>query len=413
MGYTQGVSGLQAASSNLDTIGNNIANSQTTGFKSGRTEFADLYASAKTGLGVQVAGIDQNFNSGSLDNTGRHLDVAIDGGGFFRLVDSNQIVYSRDGAFQQTKDGHIANAEGALLTGYNVSNFNNPNAAAAVAASGDPVPIQFPPQGLNARATTQASLAAALDSGAKTKNADNFDSSNSDTYNWSTPSTVYDSQGNAYSMNLYFIKKDDNSWQVEGRVPLRNGDTEKLTQTELKFNANGNLESVNGDTSATSTNYSFDPGNGTKNPLSFTFDFAGSSQDAQNFSAGSPRQDGYAPGALTGISMEKNGMVRGSYANGQSVNLAQVALASFANEQGLDPVSDNAWVETAASGQPALGIAGTGQLGNLLGGALEKSNVDLSQELVNMIVAQRAYQANAQTIKTQNQVLQTAVNLAG
>ncbi|MES1923789.1 flagellar hook protein FlgE [Salinisphaera sp. T31B1] len=475
MGFTQGVSGLNAAASGLDTIGNNIANSQTVGFKSGRSEFADLYAGAKTGLGVQVTGVTQSFNGGPLNTTGRSLDLAIDGGGFFRLANGNQTVYSRDGQFQQTKDGNIANGQGALLTGYNVTNFNDPNAAAQINAGGNPGPIQLPAEGLNARATTGASLQASLDAGAAIID-EPFNSDDAATYNWSTPSTVFDSLGNAHSVNLYFTKTGENQWAVNGEMPLgdesslartvsadgeypgdfnptangtyrdirvvdngvehlytavvsgatdNNGTfsggqiryVEQLPEATMAFDANGNLARATpaaggkDDTLADSAvAFSLNARNGSA-PIEFDYDFAGTAQTAQSFAAGNPQQDGYASGSLTGIAIAGDGMIRGTYSNGQSLNLAQVALASFRNEQGLSPVGGNAWVETADSGQPALGTAGVGQLGNLLGGTLEGSNVDLSQQLVDMIVAQRNYQANAQTIKTQDQVLQTAVNL--
>jgi len=476
MGFTQGVSGLNAAASGLDTIGNNIANSQTVGFKSGRSEFADLYAGAKTGLGVQVTGITQSFQGGPLSTTGRSLDLAIDGGGFFRLQDGNQTVYSRDGQFQQTKGGNIANGQGALLTGYNVSNFNDPNAAPRINAGGNPGAIQLPAEGLNARATTDASLQASLDAGAEIIDSA-FNSNDSSTYNWSTPSSVFDSLGNAHSINLYFTKTGENQWGVNGEMPLgeesslprtvaqgaeypgdfnptANGTfrdisvvkndvehlytavvsgattdadgnfsggqiryVEQLPESTMAFDTNGNLTLASpatgtkaDDLPESAVAFNLDAANGSA-PIEFTYDFAGTAQTAQSFAAGNPAQDGYASGSLTGIAIQNDGMIRGNYSNGQSLNLAQVALASFRNEQGLAPVGGNAWVETADSGQPALGSAGVGQLGNLLGGTLEGSNVDLSQQLVDMIVAQRNYQANAQTIKTQDQVLQTAVNL--
>ncbi|WP_423821833.1 flagellar hook protein FlgE [Salinisphaera sp. SPP-AMP-43] len=475
MAFTQGISGLKAASADLDNIGNNIANSQTTGYKSGSTQFADIYASARTGLGVSVAGTSQDFSTGSLETTDRNLDLAIDGGGFFRLQNNGQTLYSRDGQFEQTKDGYLANSSGALLTGYNVSNFNDPNTQASVQAGGNPEVIQLPAEGLSARATTQASLAASLNAGSSIKSGDNFNASDATTYDWSTPNTVYDSLGNAHSVNMYFTKTGENQWQVNGEMPLGseslystslasdgtypdgfdptqgngtqtfttgdghtykanvtgavsdgNGDftggsvsyTEQLPATELSFDASGNLNSAvpadgsgkDNDLSDSQIAYTLDAQNGSAG-MEFSFDFAGSTQTAQSFAAGNPSQDGYASGALTGISVQDNGMVTGSYDNGQSLNLAQLSLASFRNENGLQPVSGNSWTETAESGQPALGTAGTGQFGSLRGGTLEASNVDLSQQLVDMIVSQRNYQANAQTIKTQDQVLQTAVNL--
>lgn len=471
MSFTQGVSGLNAANSSLDTIGNNIANSQTIGFKSGRSEFADIYAGAKTGLGAQVTGVTQNFSGGALNGTGRALDVAIDGGGFFRLTDGSQTLYSRNGQFQQTKDGYIANAQGARLTGYNVSNFNNPGAEATVAAGGNPVPLKIPTERMNAKATSEASLEAALDAGAEIKSGP-FNANDAESYNWSTPNTVFDSLGNAHSVNLYFSKTDVNEWQVNGEMtlgeeaalpktveagtnyegfdPVNNGNgsyaytsgsghdytayvsgamdngdgtfsggqityVERLPATTLSFDANGNLNAAQQPNKAeglsdSSVAYSLDSKNGSA-PIDFSFNFGGSSQTAQQFSASTPQQNGYVSGDLTGITVEQNGMVRGSYSNGQAINLGQVILAGFRNEQGLTPVGNNAWVETAESGQPGLGTAGTGQFGSMLSSTLESSNVDLSQQLVEMIIAQRNYQANAQTIKTQDQVLQTAVNL--
>jgi flagellar hook protein FlgE len=470
MSFSQGVSGLNAANSSLNTIGNNIANSQTIGFKSGRSEFADIYAGAKTGLGAQVTGVTQSFSGGALNTTERNLDLAIDGGGFFRLTDGSDTLYSRNGQFHQTKDGYLANAQGARLTGYNVANFNNPNAEPRVAAAGNPVPVQIPTERMNAKATTDASLQAALDAGAEVKSGD-FNAENAESYNWSTPNTVFDSLGNAHSVNMYFTKTGVNSWSVNADMalgaeanlpttvsadasyeafdPVASGNgryefssdghdytahvsgavsnddgtysggqvsyVEQLSEATLSFDANGNLVKAAQDGKAetvptSALGYSLDAKNGSA-PINFTFDFNGSSQTAQEFAAGTPQQNGYVSGDLTGISFETDGMIRGNYSNGESINVGQVALASFRNEQGLSPVGNNAWVETAESGQAGLGTAGTGQLGRVLGSTLEGSNVDLSQQLVDMIIAQRNYQANAQTIKTQDQVLQTAVNL--
>lgn len=489
MSFTQGVSGLHAAAADLDNIGNNIANSQTNGFKSGRTQFADIYASAQKGLGVSVAGITQNFSAGSLENTNRDLDMAIDGDGFFRLSNNGSTQYSRDGSFALTKNGTLANSSGALLTGYNVNNFNSSIASPQINTNGTPQVIQLPDEGLNARATTHASLSAGLDAGTEIHpdfdSGSDFNAEDASTYDWATPNTVYDSLGNAHNLNLYFTKTDENQWAVNGQMPLggnadlayalgQQGDfgldladfdsisggngsplddgngtytltgndgttyiakvtgttddgnggytggkvtySQQLPQVQLDFDTSGNLtkaaRTANPDTDLPDdvVNYTLGAQNGSA-PLSFDFDFGGSTQTAQSFTANSPSQDGYASGALTGVSVEDNGVVTGHYDNGQSVGLAQVVLASFRNEQGLSPVSGNSWVETGQSGQPALGTAGSGKLGSLRGGTLESSNVDLSQQLVDMIVAQRDYQANAQTIKTQDQIMQTVVHL--
>lgn len=471
MGFTQGLSGLNAASRNLTTIGNNIANSQTVGYKSGRTEFADMFAGS-VGLGVKVADISRNFTGGSLQSTGRDLDLAINGEGFFRLSQGNQVVYSRNGQFHRTKEGYIANAQGAMLTGYNVQNFNSATSSPTIAASGNPEAIQLPTLGLNARATNEAMLTADLDAGADIPINATFDPADSDSFNWSSPFTIYDSLGNAHNLNLYFGKTATNNWEVHGRMMLGDaaqwsntmsgtgtypgtiaanltnggfamngehtetvaggtykvnitgatfvagawtGGTVTYTQTlgspiALAFDTSGNLDTVNG-ANGSLVNMAFNAQNGS-NPITFSFDFDGTTQTAQKFRASGVLQDGYGSGDLVDIAIQDSGMVRGIYSNGETINLAQLSMARFASNQGLQPVGDNAWVETGASGQAVLGLASQGQFGTLRGGTLEGSNVDLSKQLVKMIIAQRTYQANAQTIKTQSQVMQTAVNMA-
>lgn len=417
MGFTQGISGLNAAASDLAAIGNNIANSKTVGYKAGRVEFADIFSGAQ-GLGVQVADISRDFTGGSLNRTGRDLDLAIDGEGFFRLAEAGQVMYSRNGQFHKTKDGFIANAQGAQLTGYNVSNFNSTTAEPIIATSGTPQAIHIPTAGLNAKATTEASMVADLDAGAAIITpAVPFDPNDSDNYNWTAMTTVFDSLGNAHNVSLHFTKTAVNTWEVRAHTIRDDGsswylasDSATPAPTTLSFDSSGNLTGVNtaGNFNAA---YALTTLNGS-NPINFTFNFRGATQTAQDFRASNPLQNGYTSGDLVDISIQGNGMIRGTYTNGQSINLAQVALASFASNQGLQPVGDNAWVETAASGQPVVGVAGSGQFGELLGSTLEGANVDLSEQLVQMIIAQRTYQANAQTIKTQSQILQTAVNLA-
>lgn len=404
MAFTQGVSGLNAASSQLDTIGNNIANSQTVGFKKSRTEFADLYAGAKAGLGVQVSGITQGFAQGALETTDRDLDLAIDGGGFFRLTDGQQVTYSRNGQFQMDSEGYLVNNTGAQLTGYPVDDPTSANPV--VLAGAQPVALQVAQGDLDASATTSGSMTFNLDSTDTAKvdadgNALAFDATNPDTYNWQTSLTTYDSQGNAQQVNMYFVKSAtaDNAWTVHAL----NGGNEVGT-LDMAFNANGKLAGE------TDLNLAFNPNNGAAN-IAATIDLASVTQNSGSFVVKAANQNGYAAGSLTGISIADNGDVMGNYSNNQSRALGRVALASFTNEQGLQPDGNNGWVATSKSGQELLGSAGTGQLGSLLSGTLENSNVDLAAELVTMIVAQRNYQANAQTIKTQDQILQTMVSL--
>ncbi|WP_438767230.1 flagellar hook protein FlgE [Kushneria sp. TE3] len=404
MAFTQGVSGLNAASSQLDTIGNNIANSQTVGFKKSRTEFADLYAGAKAGLGVQVSGITQGFSQGALETTDRSLDLAIDGGGFFRLSDGQQTTYSRNGQFQMDANGFLVNNTGGKLTGYPVDDATSANPV--VLAGAQPVALQVAQGDLDASATTGGSMTFNLNSTDPAKVNTNggaiaFDASNPKSYNWQTSLTTYDSQGNAQQVNMYFVKSPtaDNAWTVHA---MNKG--EEVGTSNLSFNENGKI--TGGDT----LNLAFNPNNGAAN-FNASIDLSNVTQNSGSFVVKAANQDGYAAGSLTGISIADNGDVLGNYSNNQSRALGRVALASFTNEQGLKPDGNNGWLATTGSGQELLGSAGTGQLGSLLSGTLENSNVDLASELVTMIVAQRNYQANSQTIKTQDQILQTMVSL--
>ncbi|MFC0338517.1 flagellar hook protein FlgE [Kushneria avicenniae] len=404
MAFTQGVSGLNAASSQLDTIGHNIANSQTVGFKKSRTEFADLYAGAKAGLGVQVSGITQGFSQGALETTDRNLDLAIDGGGFFRLTDGQQTTYSRNGQFQMDANGFLVNNTGGRLTGYPVDDPASANPV--VLAGAQPVALQVAQGDLDASATTSGNMTFNLDSTDTARvNANGdaiaFDADNPKSYNWQTSLTTYDSQGNAQQVNMYFVKSatDSNSWTVHA---LNKGN--EVGTSNLAFNENGKI--TGGDT----LNLAINPGNGAAQ-INANIDLSSVTQNSGSFVVKAAGQNGYAAGSLTGISIADNGDVLGNYSNNQSRALGRVALASFTNEQGLRPDGNNAWVATTNSGQELLGSAGTGQLGSLLSGTLENSNVDLASELVTMIVAQRNYQANSQTIKTQDQILQTMVSL--
>ena len=396
MSFSQGVSGLNAANSNLDVIGNNIANSATVGYKSSRAEFADIYAGAKAGLGVKVAAVTQSFGSGSIETTGRDLDLAINGEGFFRFNDGSQTTYSRNGQLTMTSTGLLSNASGAFLTGY----------AAGQGTGGEPVALQVPTDALAAKATTQAEAVLNLDASTEGLAAADFDSTDDRTYSYSNTMTSYDSQGTSHDVALYFAKDDtaDNTWNVFASIDGADVDATTGQQQALTFNNSGVL------TTNTPLAFSFDLGTEVNN-LDFELDFDGTTQFGSDFNLTTLDQDGYTSGALVGISIEENGTLTASYSNDQTQALGQLALANFRNMQGLESVGDNGWVETTASGQPLLGTAGSGQLGSLIAGATEGSNVDLSAQLVNMIVAQRNYQANAQTIKTQDQILQTLVTL--
>jgi flagellar hook protein FlgE len=404
MSFQQGLSGLFAASRNLDTIGNNVANASTVGFKSSSVIFADVYASSlgattgnSIGIGTTVAAVRANFGQGNVSTTSNPLDIAINGQGFFRLDTNGTVTYSRNGQFHLDKDGHIVNSNGARLTGYGVDANGNIIIA-------NPQPLQISSAQLNATATTSAQIGLNLDARDPVISVP-FNIANAATYNKATSITVYDSLGNAHSLATYYVKTAANTWQVYGAV---DGTALPAAIGTLNFNTDGTL-----DTAATALPFSVTmtlaPGPVT--PQTFTLDYTGSTQYASSFGVDTLTQDGFSAGMLAGYGISDDGVILGRYSNGQSRNLGQVVLANFKNPHGLEPLGNNMFAESAESGQPIPGTPGSSSFGVVQSGAVEESNVDLTQELVNMITAQRVYQANAQTIKTQDQVLNTLVNL--
>ncbi|QYN47786.1 flagellar hook protein FlgE [Gilliamella sp. ESL0405] len=402
MGFSQAISGMNAASKQLDVIGNNIANSATVGFKSASISFADIYAGSKVGMGVKVAAVVQNFNDGTTTATNNSLDVAISGNGFFRLVDSSgQVYYTRNGQFQLDAERNIISADGLQLTGY-LATGTPPK----IQQGATPEPLKVSQEMLNASATTKASLQTNLNSNSKVPEKQPLNALDADTFNYSTTITTYDSLGNQRNVQLFYVKTADNQWDVhylDGSDPTAS--LQKLGQME--FDSTGklisdpdmtvNLNGINGSADN-----------------SFTLSFTNSSQQNMGKEVGSiktPVVDGYAAGDLVGYSIANDGSLFGIYSNQQTMLLGQIAMADFANVNGLEPAGNNNWRATLNSGAEVLGMANSGTLGSLMSGAVESSNVDMSQELVNMIVAQRNYQSNSQTIKTQDQILNTLVNL--
>ncbi|HFK4477991.1 TPA: flagellar hook protein FlgE [Citrobacter sedlakii] len=423
MAFSQAVSGLNAAATNLDVIGNNIANSATYGFKSGTASFADMFAGSKVGLGVKVAGITQDFTDGTTTNTGRGLDVAISQNGFFRLVDSNGTVfYSRNGQFKLDENRNLVNMQGMQLTGYPAA-----GTPPTIQQGANPGPITIPNTLMGAKSTDTAAMQINLNSSDKVPANKPFSPTDADSYNKRAPLTVFDSQGNQHDINVFYVKTGDNTWDVWTQdSSVANSPLVKAAQ--MKFDENGALDNVeeytpdagvpaqdwvlSGTPNATPT---FRITSGTVNgaePAEFTLSLQNSMQ--QNTGANNviaTTQNGYKPGDLVSYQINDDGTVVGNYSNEQKQVLGQIVLANFANNEGLSSQGDNVWAATQASGVELLGTAGTGNFGKLTNGALESSNVDLSKELVNMIVAQRNYQSNAQTIKTQDQILNTLVNL--
>jgi flagellar hook protein FlgE len=422
MSFQQGLSGLNAASKQLETIGNNIANSNTVGFKASQAQFADVYANSlsgsggggSAGIGTKVTRVAQIFSKGNITSTNNPLDIAINGGGFFRLSNNGTISYSRNGQFELDKDGFLVNA-GARLTGYSVN-------ASGKIASGTPVEIKInnadlPPQ-VSTLIETQVNLDASKDAIPAAKLAA-FDPNDSTTFNDATSVTVYDTLGVEHRVQLYFSKAANNQWRV---YAAQDGAAITGAQTDgsiaiLNFDTSGKLTTTVPATTTfpipmTATGGAAWQASGTINlDMKGTTQFGSSAEGTTTFSVNKLTQDGFASGRLAGFSSGADGVIVGRYTNGKTSVLGQIVLANFANPNGLEPLGNNTWAETSTSGQSLIGVPNTGSLGVLQSSAVEDSNVDLTGELVTMITAQRIYQANAQTIKTQDQILQTLVNL--
>ncbi|SOY70891.1 flagellar hook protein FlgE [Cupriavidus taiwanensis] len=414
MGFGQGVSGLNAAASNLDVIGNNIANANTVGYKQSAAQFADVYAGTKIGLGVRVNSVVQSFNQGNIEASGRSLDVAItNGNGFFRLTSpEGAVYYSRNGQFQRQEDGRITNMQGLQVTGY--------PAGVAGGAGVQPQPLVISNAQMEPRATSSITAKFQLDSRA-TVPTQAFASSagsppTSNMFNYSTAINVYDSLGNKQQLMAYFAKVADSAvapvhptvaggtdWQMY--VTDVNGNAVGGAPVTLAFDNAGALQSP----AAGAVTLTQPAVNGAQ-AMAMKLDLSGTTQFGADNDVKQLSQNGYTSGSLLGFSVNGDGTITGSYSNEQTKPLGQIVMAAFGNVEGLKPEGDNVWSATGASGQPLVGVAG-GSMGTLRSNAVEASNVDLSGQLVNLIVAQRNYQANAQTIKAQDTVMQTLVNL--
>ncbi|WP_168795535.1 flagellar hook protein FlgE [Paraburkholderia aromaticivorans] len=503
MGYQQGLSGLSASSSDLDVIGNNIANANTVGFKSGAAQFADMYANSvatavgnQIGIGTKLADVQQQFSQGTITSTNQALDVAINGNGFFQLSNNGSLVYSRNGVFQLDKNGNITNAQGLQLMGYAANSSGIINTAQTVPLSvptaniapqattkitaglnlnaQDPLMLGTPAvtptlvagstlttpgatitntaSGTNndsytvnftspttytvtdttlgtttAAATYTAGTAVSLGNGqtitlngvpatgdkvaiAPTPVA--FNQNSSTTYNYSTSTTVYDSLGGSQTVNMYFAKTSAGTWNVYAGTSTG---TAQLVG-HANFNSSGTLLGTTDAAGvATATpfayNFSIPTTDGSSTPQNLTLNIAGTTQYGGKDGVNSLQPDGYAAGTLTSFTIGADGTLTGNYSNQQTAALGQIVLANFSNQNGLVNLGNNEFQQTSQSGVAQISAPGSTNHGVLQGGAVENSNVDLTSELVNLITAQRNYQANAQTIKTQQTVDQTLINL--
>ncbi|MDD5388222.1 MAG: flagellar hook protein FlgE [Gallionellaceae bacterium] len=418
MGFQQGLSGLNGSARSLDVIGNNIANTSTIGFKASRTDFADVYANSlygaaggQAGIGSKVAAVSQQFSQGNLSQTTNPLDVAINGNGFFRMSQGTTISYSRNGQFHLDRDGYMVNSTGQRLTGTSAAGAQGDLQVSFASAAPNPTSTLALGFNLDSRKASHTVSAPPV--------AGDFSPATATSFDHSTAVTLYDERGNAQTLNLYFQKTSGTVWDVYGSLVNAAGSQVNLAGGATINGVTGYLGNITYGTDGTfaSTTIASIPvaaaalGTGAA-ALAVTPDFSTSTLYGSSFGVTSLSQNGYAQGNLANVTVSEDGYVQGRYTNGVTQNLGQITLVSFNNTQGLAPIGNNQWLETYESGQPTSAQApGSGTLGLLQAGTVEEANVDLTAELVNMIVAQRMYQANAQTIKTQDSILQTLVNL--
>jgi len=388
MSFNIALTGLSAVNEQLNTIGNNIANAGTVGFKSSRANFGSLYAESQA-MGVEVTGTSQSISQGgALTTTNRSMDLAISGGGFFVTRASNgDVSYTRAGVFGTDKDSYLTNSLGQRLQGY-------PADATGNLQTGTVSDLQLKAGGLPAKATDALSFVANLDAN-KNVPAVAFDPLVADSYNSTYTTKLYDSQGKEHTLTQYFAKTGDNSWDAHYYIDGAASGTQALT-----FDGAGTLAAPIGKVAINAAL------TGGVDPLAIQLDYSGTSQYGSEFSVTSNRATGYSAGEQTGMSVEKDGKVYASYSNGERLLQGQVVLATFVNAEGLKNISGTAWTETADSGAAMLGAPGVGQYGNLASGALESSNVDLTQQLVGLMEGQRNYQANTKVISTNKELTQ-------
>ena len=406
MAFSTALSGLTAASSDLDVTANNIANSNTVGFKGARAQFSDVYASGAVNLnnsvigqGVRLSSTAQQFTQGNITTSSSNLDLAISGDGFYTLKDANGYVYSRNGQFGEDKAGNVISSTGQALQvypplingGFNTGTLSNLNLQTAQSA-----PLS----------TTTGTVILNLPANTTPPTVAPFNPANSQTYNQSTSTTVYDSLGNAYPATMYFsqLAAPPNTWSVNMTV---NGASAGPAQN-LTFGSSGAVTAPVGGV----LNFNgFAPTSGAVTPMTLAFNFGKTTQYGGQFGVTSIVQNGYATGQLSTVAIDPTGVVSAVYTNGRSTQLGQLAMANFPNPQGLKQLGDSNWSETFTSGTVVQGVAASAGFGCIQSGALEASNVDLTTQLVKMITAQRAFQANAQVITTANSESQTIINI--
>lgn len=402
MSFRVAISGLKAASGDLSVIANNVSNATTNGFKKSRAEFSDVFAvtdlgssNSTPGSGVRLSAITQQFTQGNITFTDNNLDLAISGRGFFVINDAGSQVYTRAGSFGVDRNGFLSNSQGKQLIAFSADANGNITGAAS--------PLQINTASLPPQATSSMDVNVNLDA-AQTQPAIAFDPNNPASFNHSTSTSIIDTLGNTHLATLFYRKTAvANQWEAYTQV---NGVTVGGPDT-LQFSTGGILTTP---AAGTITTPAFTPAGG-GGSMTMTLNYADTTQFGSPFSVNALSQDGFATGRLSGLDIGNDGIIFARFTNGQSRVEGQVALADFPNPQGLTPLSETTWGDTFSSGSVVVGAPGTASLGLIQSGALEDSNVEIFEELVNMIIAQRSFQANAEVISTTDAVTQSIINL--
>lgn len=405
MSFDLALSGINAANTDLNVTANNLANVATTGFKESRAEFADLFAQTQEGVsktavgnGVQVSEVAQEFAQGNITSTSNNLDLALSGSGFFITSNNGALNYTRNGAFQVDQNGYLVTPNGERVEGY-------PPLANGGFNTGGLGDIQLTTAESAPQATTTANVSLNLPSSATPPTNNPLNPADPTTYTDTTSLTVYDSLGAAHTAQLYFSKTATaNTWNASLYV---DGTAVNAVPQTLTFSSSGALTApANGQMSFGA----YTPTTGA-NALNMTFNFGQATQFGDAFGVNSIAQNGYTTGTLVGINISSTGVVQANFTNGQSKTLGQLALANFANPQGLQQEGNTEWEQSFESGDAVHGVAGGSGFGTIQSGALESSNVDITTQLVSMITAERYFQANAQMISATNTVTQAIINI--
>ncbi|HMI19559.1 MAG TPA: flagellar hook protein FlgE [Sphingomonas sp.] len=436
MSFYTSLSGLKGAQSDLSVISNNIANVGSIGFKKSRAEFGDLISASPlqsgtvAGQGTRLKEISQQFTQGGFQTSDRALDLAISGQGFFVTKSGAEMSFTRNGAFSLDGDRYLVDSNGAYVQVLPVDSSGVLSASGISSATN----LQIPQTAGSPAATSAMQLSVTVPSNADLPanrvnyNAANpyaFDRFDSNSYNYSTSTTVYDAAGNPQQATLYYVRTSvpdaaatppvtGSTWDVHLFIGDQeassdgNVNTSPAEALSLSFDSNGALVSPSGTTQFSSV---LPAGSGAPIQIGLTYDASNTHQASSTFTPGTITQNGKAAGQLTNISVDTNGLVSATFSDGTTKKLGAVMIANFPNTNGLRQLGDSRWGQSGLSGDPIISQAGSGSAGTIQSGALEEANVDITEELVSLISAQRNFSANAKAIETANNMTDTIVQL--